>query len=75
MDKERYPDYWRLLFLEALVGLRQGNQEPATKYLQFVEKHRGRAVALGAMGRLQQFKKTGIFPKAQQEIIRLRKVF
>lgn len=75
LDKTENPAYWLLLFLEALQGLRGGNDTPATKYLQFVEKHRGRTEALGAMGRLRKYKKTGIFPKAQQKINELRKVF
>ena len=72
MNPEDKPEFWLLMMLEALVGLRCGNQEPATKYLQFVERKRGRAEALGARGRLNQYKNMGAFPKAIEKINSLK---
>ena len=69
------PAYWLLLYLEALQGMRGGNQAPVQKYFLFVEAKRGRDVALSTKVRLRQHSKTGIFPKAQLKINELKKGF
>ena len=66
-DKEN-PQYWFLLMLEALVGLRNNNQEPAKSYLRFVEINRSRQEATAAMGRLRNYQKKGYFPDAIKKI-------
>lgn len=47
--------WWRL-FVEAVAGLQRGDKAPATTYLQFVEKHRGREVALQAQKRFPVYR-------------------
>ena len=40
------------MLVDAVAGLQKKNKEPATKYLQFVQEHRGKAVAMKAKARL-----------------------
>lgn len=67
--------YWTMLFLEALLAYRAGRKGPATEYLQFVEKQRGRPVALAAHGRLIACAKSDAFKKSNETLIDLRRIY
>ena len=46
------PQVWWRLLVEAVAGLQRNDKTHATTYLQFVEQHRGRAVAVKAKANL-----------------------
>jgi hypothetical protein len=45
------------MLVDAVAGLQVGVMEPATDYLRFVEKHRGRPAALQARKRIAQLRR------------------
>ena len=73
MRNEENPEFWLLMFLEALAGLRLGDKEKAIIYLRFVEKNRSRKIALKASSRLTEYAKTTIFKDEHKKIIELKK--
>ena len=65
------PAIWWLMTLRAIVGIQRRNNEPAVAYLQFVEKHRGRAVAEGARTSLRRLASTAAFSEAAAVLCKL----
>jgi hypothetical protein len=47
------PRTWWVKLVDAVNGLKRGSQDAAKQYLQFVERHRGRAIAERAMKHLR----------------------
>lgn len=52
-DPSNPKTWWRML-VDAVIGMRHRSTEAATQYLRFVERHRGREVALQARARLKE---------------------
>lgn len=49
------PATWNKLMTAAVAGFQKGDNGPATVYLQFVEKHRGRQIAEEARARIKVY--------------------
>lgn len=45
------------MLVDAVAGLQAGSKDDATKYLRFVEEHRGRDVAEAAKRRLPDYRR------------------
>jgi hypothetical protein len=65
------PRVWFALMLKGIAGLQRGDKTPAKEYLQFVEAHRGRAVAEEASIEMRTYSKSKVFFNAADMLRKL----